>query len=194
MNTKEIEDLLARYFEGETTLEEEMQLHDFFYSDIVPPHLAAYTEMFRAFDEAAKERMPDAEFEQKFLRAIGETSVRPMHSRTKTLLFITSLAAGVVILVGFLFAYKHDLLSKYPKNTITNPDLAYAETQKALLLLAGNFSTGITQVQKFQAFDKGMEQVKNLQSFDKGIQQVRKFSDFYKFQNLIINPDERNHP
>jgi len=194
MNTKEIEDLLAGYFEGETTLEEEKQLRDFFRGEFVPPYLADYTEMFLAFDDAAKEEMPDPEFEQTFLRAIGEASVRPMYSRKNRLLFITSLAAGVLLLVGFFFAYKQVNHTTIPKNTITNPNLAYAETQKALLLLAGNFSTGITQVQKFQAFDKGMRQVQNLQIFDKGIQQVQKFSDFYKFQNLIINPDENNHP
>jgi len=194
MNTKEIEDLLEKYYEGLTSLEEEKQLCEFFLEDIVPSYLAPYADLFRSFAESRQEEISDPEFEEKFLKAIEETPVISMYSKKRRLIYITGLAAGVLLLIGLFFTFTKDVFTKPPKNTITNPDLAYAETQKALLMLSENFHTGISQIEKLQAFDKGIEQLQNLQRFDQGILQVQKFSEFYKFQKLVFNPDEKIRP
>ena len=194
MNTREIEDLLARYFEGQTSLEEEHQLRVFFREESVPPHLAAYKGLFSSFAESGKEELDDPDFEGKFLKAIGESPVIKMYPKRKRLIYITSMAAGFLLLLGLFFTFKQDVFQKVPKNTISNPELAYAETQKAILMLCGNFRTGIQQAEKLQAFDKGMEEIQKLRHFNDGIQQVKKFSDFYKFQKLVLNPGEKVHP
>lgn len=46
-----IERLLDKYFEGETTAEEERRLRAFFASEEVPEHLAVYKPFFGYFDE-----------------------------------------------------------------------------------------------------------------------------------------------
>ena len=46
-----IDELLERYFEGETSAEDECRLRSFFASDEVPEHLAAYKPLFAYFDE-----------------------------------------------------------------------------------------------------------------------------------------------
>jgi hypothetical protein len=46
-----IDDLLNKYFEGETTTEEERSLRAFFASGEVPPRLDVYKPMFTYFDE-----------------------------------------------------------------------------------------------------------------------------------------------
>lgn len=48
---KHIDELLERYFEGETSAEDEHRLRTFFASDDVPEHLAAYKPLFAYFDE-----------------------------------------------------------------------------------------------------------------------------------------------
>ena len=194
MNTKEIEDLLEKYYEGQASPEEEKRLHEFFLTAIIPPHLAPHANLFRLFDESRKEVITDPAFEEKFLSIIGETPVISMYSKKRRLIYITSLAAGVLLLIGLFFTFKRDVFTKSPRNTITNPDLAYAETQKVLLMLSENLNTGIHQVEKLQAFDKGMGQIKNLHHFDNGIHQLQKFSDFYKFQKLVFKPDEKIRP
>ncbi len=194
MNTKEIEDLLEKYYEGQTSLEEEGQLREFFIGDIIPPHLAAHAGLFRSFAESGKEELSDQEFEMKFLMAIEETPVISMYSKKRRLIYITSLAAGALLLTGLFFTITQDVFTKSPKNTITNTVLAYAETQKALLILSGNFHIGIHQVEKLKIFDKGMGQLQTFQNFDRGISQIQKFSDFYKYQKLVINPDEKIRP
>ena len=46
-----IEELLERYFEGETSAAEEKRIRAFFASGEVPEHLAVYAPLFAYFDE-----------------------------------------------------------------------------------------------------------------------------------------------
>lgn len=46
-----IDELLNRYFEGETSAEEERELRRFFASEDVPDHLSAYKPLFAYFEE-----------------------------------------------------------------------------------------------------------------------------------------------
>ena len=50
-NLHMIEELLERYFEGETSAAEEKQIRAFFASGEVPEHLAVYAPLFAYFDE-----------------------------------------------------------------------------------------------------------------------------------------------
>ena len=61
-NLHMIEELLERYFEGETSAAEEKQIRAFFASGEVPEHLAAYAPLFAYFDEEIER---DAEAHRK---------------------------------------------------------------------------------------------------------------------------------
>lgn len=52
----DIEKLLEKYYEGETTLEEEKQLRAFFQDDDIPEHLQSHAAQFRFFSDARKEK------------------------------------------------------------------------------------------------------------------------------------------
>jgi hypothetical protein len=191
MNTKEIEALLDKYYEGMTTLEEETLLRDFFVEEIVPPHLAAHADLFRSFDELHKEELLDHAFEEKVLSSLTEPRVIQLYKNRNRLLYITNIAAGFLLLAGLFFTFRNDIVKNNPTNTFSNPNLAYAETQKALLILAGNFHIGMNKMSRLSAFDQGLEKCQNLRQFDNGITQAQKFSEFYKYQQLISNPDEK---
>jgi hypothetical protein len=193
MTTKEIEGLIAKYFEGETSLQEEKQLWELFRGE-VPPQLTIYADLFNSLPDLGKEGHPDAGFEKKFLQSIGEVPVAVMNTGRHRMLYITSLAAVLLVLAGLFFTFRFDLLNTEPKNTITDPELAYAETQKALMLLCANLHTGMKEAGKLGEFDKGLGHVRNLGRFDQGIQEVQKLSDFYRCQQLIFNPDDKARP
>lgn len=72
MDYKYIEQLLERYFECMTSLEEEQILRAFFAQENVPMHLLAYRELFA---EQTFGKMTDslgADFDQRILDIIGE--------------------------------------------------------------------------------------------------------------------------
>ena len=81
-----IEELLERYFEGETSAAEEKQIRAFFASGEVPEHLAAYAPLFAYFDEEierdaeAQVGEPDLDPEPVSVRSALRTgSVQPFY-------------------------------------------------------------------------------------------------------------------
>ena len=76
MDYKYIEQLLERYWECQTTLEEETILRNFFRQEDVPASLLPYRQLFIEQDEMAEEHL-DGDFANKMLRLVGEET--PMH-------------------------------------------------------------------------------------------------------------------
>ena len=70
MDYKYIEQLLERYWQGETTLQEEGILRAFFSQPDIPEHLQAYRELF-TFE---KEEVLDDEFDKRILEMIDESA------------------------------------------------------------------------------------------------------------------------
>ena len=73
---KYIEQLLERYWECQTTLEEEAILRTFFRQEDVPASLLPYRQLFIEEDEMAEERLSE-DFQDKMLRLVGEEA--PTH-------------------------------------------------------------------------------------------------------------------
>lgn len=92
-----IEELLNKYFEGETTCEEERELRRFFTRGIVPEHLQIYRPMFGFLNEEnrqSKTAVPE----------VPRTSV-PLH---RHLLYIFSgMAAGILLILGIAGLNRH---------------------------------------------------------------------------------------
>jgi len=176
MNFKVIEDLLEKYYNGETTLEEEKQLKEFFLREQVPVHLEPEAELFRTMHAVSEQKMDDADFDRKFMERI-ETPVIPVYSSRRKFYFSLSLAAAILLLVGLLFTFRDAFYKRSFENTISDPQLAYSETRKALMLVSINFNEGLNQVQHLSGFQKGMDE-------------MQKLSTFYKYQPLIINPGD----
>ncbi len=177
MNFKEIEELLPRYYEGETTLEEELKIREFFLSEEVPPHLSVEADLFRGLAGAASEELADQDFEKKFLSGIKESPVVPISVVRNRYYSIVGIAAGILLLAGLFFTFRNDFIRKPLKDTYSDPEIAYAETQKVLKKVSANLNNGL-------------DKVSCLSKFSTGIENMEKISAFYKYQSIIINPDE----
>ncbi len=73
MDYKYIEQLLERYWECQTTFEEETILRNFFRQEDVPASLLPYRQFFIEQDEMAEERLA-GDFADRMLRMVGEES------------------------------------------------------------------------------------------------------------------------
>ena len=75
MDYKYIEQLLERYWDCETTLEEEQILKTFFRQDDVPSNLIQYKSLF-VYQEEEKNRSLNEEFDKKILSLIEKPVVK----------------------------------------------------------------------------------------------------------------------
>lgn len=93
---QDIEVLLAKYYEGDTTLDEEKQLREFFQGDTVPAHLHSHAGQFRYFEKARREQ-PSAGTSFRIVTKLNDQgNVRRLTS------WGLRIAAGLaLLLVGF---------------------------------------------------------------------------------------------
>ena len=102
MDYKYIEQLIDRYFEGETTLEEEHILREFFAQGSVPGHLRQWQQFFRSEAELTSAHL-DEQFDSRVLELVGEKHVearRITFSRCLRPLFKAAAFVAFAIVIG----------------------------------------------------------------------------------------------
>ena len=148
MELNKIEEILTKYFEGETTVDEEKQLQQYFSSANVAPHLMHYTSLFSYFSTAKKEQFIEHNSNFKTLK---------VHKSDKKSNFLwLSVAASVMILMGigsYLFYASASVVPKEGLGTYDDPEIAFKETQRALNLLSNNVNIGIESVQHVEEYE-----------------------------------------
>lgn len=102
MDYKYIEQLLERYWECQTTLEEEAILRNFFRQEDVPASLLPYRQLFLEEDEMASEHL-SKDFAERMLQLVGEDA--PTHvCKARRLTFMRRMrpfyrAAGLIAIL-----------------------------------------------------------------------------------------------
>lgn len=76
MDYKYIEQLLDRYWECQTTLEEEAILRSFFAQEDIPASLLPYQDLFIAEEQMAHEHLSE-DFDQRLMERIGMVDKKP---------------------------------------------------------------------------------------------------------------------
>jgi len=148
MELHKIEELLEKYFEGETSIAEENKLKDYFSSSDVAQHLEQYKPMFGYFSEAKQ---------QSFEQQIAPLPRRDTNRRSAWL----SVAASVVVLLsaGTFYFLDRNAQPHEDLGTYDDPEIALRETQKALSLLSAKMNKGVESVQYIEQYDKAKDKV-----------------------------------
>lgn len=140
MELKLVEQLLEKYFQGETTIAEEKQLKAYFSSNDVASHLAKYQSLFGYF-----ETQKEAQFEQKL----------PLQSRKQSNVKWIGIAASFVVLFGLATFYFYPSEPKHEDlGTYENPEEAFEATQKALLMVSEQVNIGKESVVYLEEYEK----------------------------------------
>ncbi|MCD4745687.1 MAG: hypothetical protein K8R58_05260 [Bacteroidales bacterium] len=193
MNLQRIELLIEKYFNGETSLAEENELRLYFLKENIPVHLKMYKNIFKYFSESHTEKLPDENFDKKILDKINkDQTITNNKPRRIKLYLITSVAACILLLIGLFFQFKNKNLfnSKHKiqfADTYNDPQLAYAETKKALCMISSNFNMGTKDLKKLSQFNSGMKELNSITVFETGIKNLNKLSIFNESQKLITN-------
>lgn len=145
MESAKIEKLLEKYYEAETSLQEEKILKEYFSGSEIPAHLQEHKDMFNYFDNS-----------------LLETSNRSIKLTKKTIaLRWLSIAAMLVFFISVYSLYQQNEAEKQ------EAQLAYMETQKALDLISSSLNKGTGAIAQLDNFNKGTEAIAELQAFEK---------------------------
>jgi len=137
-----IEKLLEKYENGETSLKEEQVLKSYFTSDTVAPHLEVYKSMFTYFS---------VNKQAQFTKDIPLTLINKKGTRNFNYKWI-SVAALALLMLGFYFGTS---LQDGDLGTYENPQLAFNEFSKSMEMISTKFNKGAVTVSYLNEVNKG---------------------------------------
>jgi len=156
MELNKIEQLLDKYLEGETSLNEEQTLQEFFNSKQVPSHLLSYQPLFNYFSNAKTEVYSQA---------------LPLKSKTPTVYKWFSVAAVILISAGVFFNWS---VSNADLGTFKKDEtqLAYNQFVESMQMVSKHFNQGTSQVNYLQAINTAQDQVNFLNELQNPIGRI----------------------
>ena len=158
MELAKIEQLLETYFEGQTSLEQEQQLRDFFMQQEVPAHLQVYQPMFAGFRLAEKET---ADFE-----------IQLPKEKINSFWFYRVAASAVIFLglAGFFFTQGTSGYTEEEQLALQS----YEEVRQTMMLLSRNLNQGAESVQYLDSFNTGTKSIGLIGQLDQSRNKVFK--------------------
>ena len=151
---RNIEELLERYYNAQTSEAEEQRLREYFIHEETPPHLQKEKEMFLQLQAA---KVPEG-LEERLSKQIDQWAIQerfiPKSPPRRTLQWIGSIAASLLILfsIGWYFHAPQPR-----KDTCATPEEAYIHTEKALMMFAQALNKGVKQMEVIQESTEKVE-------------------------------------
>jgi hypothetical protein len=154
-----IKALLEKYWQTETTVEEEKTLAAYFRGPGIDPELEPFRQLFAYFEEEGKVT-PGEDFESRILERIHQAdaasvpTIRPVRRWLNT---ATAAAAAVIFAIGLFIMYQpgHPVAGSATantgaaiKDTYDDPQQALAAIRHALLTASARMNQGKTITQK----------------------------------------------
>jgi hypothetical protein len=192
MNYNEIDRLLERYLDGETSLSEEKILRDFLSGSGIPEKYKPYSDLFQGFAEAEKLTFTSRNFDKSIKRRLKQADSKSLRPVVSISWYLVSGIAATVILAVLLFVPIQrlpvfNLFSDKIGDTFEDPQKAYAETVKVLLLVSEKLNSGTNKMKSMGKFNKGLEDAGKMTNFNRG---AREIGELNKINVLRINENK----
>ncbi len=154
MDSKHIETLLEKYWNCETSLEEEQQLREYYRGD-VPESMKEVAHLFQYFDSQQKQQVNNPEFDDAVKKKIKQH--QPDGKVVRLFQNYGRIAAGLAVVVAATYFVRQEVRKAYPPevaDTYSDPKLALEETKKALLMISKGFSKAQKAAGKVKVFNE----------------------------------------
>ncbi len=158
MDSKHIEQLLEKYWNCETSLEEEQQLRAYFRGDDIPGPLKEAAALFRYFEQQKQLPLADHGFEAKVISKIQRE--RPEGKVVKMTYNMVRIAAGLIVVIAAVYFVRLEVRKSYPpEDTFSDPKMAFEETKKALMMISKGFGKAQKEANKINLFNEAEQKI-----------------------------------
>ncbi|MEQ9412501.1 MAG: hypothetical protein RIF39_01650 [Cyclobacteriaceae bacterium] len=156
-----IEQLLEKYWKCETSLEEEKELKTYFNENEVSEDLKETGMLFKYFEAQKNLGISKVDVDNK-VKAISTPVDK---GKVIRMIFTTAkIAAGVLVLVAATYMVRQEIRKSYPEevvDTYSDPQLAFEETKKALMMISKTFGKAKQEAGKITVFNEAEEIIQN---------------------------------
>ena len=157
MDSNQLEELIKKYWECETSLEEEERLRNWFRTHDVPERFKETAALFTYFDEQ-KQKSAGEHFDKQVITKISASAGGKTINLWQTSLRI---AAGIAVVAAAIFFVRKEIIKTHDVAVIEDPQKALEETKKALMLISKGFSTAEQEAKKINVLNEAEDKVKS---------------------------------
>ena len=162
MDSKEIGQLLEKYWNCETSLEDEQILRSYFSGPDVPDQMKDAAELFRFF-ESERKRSLDGAFDHAFMRSVKKTERTAKVVSMVRWVQVARIAAGVLVMVAATYFVRNEVMKSKEQadvvDTFSDPKDALEETKKALMLISKSFGKAKEGAGKINMFNEAEKKI-----------------------------------
>jgi len=162
MKNVDMQRLLEKYYEGLTSEAEEQILLDFLLSDDLPEEFEADREVVYSLVQMSTEHEPSKGFEAKILASFGGGPGTKKRSYPRELYWsLSGIAATLLLAVSIWFIAGE---TREPSDTFNSPELAYAETVRALHKISSEMNRGTEALSGIESINRAADGVTTVES------------------------------
>ena len=172
MDYKELEILAERFWQGQTSEQEESKLREAVLYGEIPASLEELREYFQFAEEMKGQQVLGDLFDKQIMK---EVERREEQSSPSSYYFL-KIAAGLAVILGMFFLVNSlsdngggtidSDQSLVITDTYDDPEIAYQEVKKALLLVGKNMNEGLSYTGNLGEFDKATDQIEKEENRD----------------------------
>ena len=196
MEENKLKELLDKYYDGDTSPEEESELKKYFSGNNVLPGYETEKEIFSYYSGMERIIIPSADFEMRIIKSVEDLERTELRNNNrKGLIALLSVAATILIMIGSWFFL---LREREPADTFSDPTLAYAETMRILNNVSVNLNRGTEALKPVfnltGTVGRGMRSVdRSLSAFSDGLRKAGLTVSLYETENKQNKEDIINN-
>lgn len=185
MKLQEIERLLEKFYNGETSLREERQLKEFFASGEVPARFQAEKVQFDLLAGEKTRALEDDQLEKRVMQNVSGSDGLLGRVLSNRPLFYSTIGMAATILILLAIFLRFEPLPKKIQDTYSDPEVAYNEAKKVLFYVSKQFNRGTDKLQPIAAFDDGVRELRNIQTLNEGLSAASKLKKYNKIEQMM---------
>jgi len=180
---EEVRKMLDRFYQGETSLDEEKLLMDYFSSTKVPEELIPDKDLFLSFGPETETISVPADLNKKIIAAIDRVEKKEVKTHRISIFSLSGLAAGLLIMIAVYLFYVRDdtqelIASTQITDTYEDPLEAYEEAKRTLAYVSSKLNSGTSELKHVQQVTKSVDPLKSLSKINRGSKELSLLGQF----------------
>lgn len=176
MDPKKIKILLEKYYNGKSTLDEELILREYFSTATIDEELIEEKDIFLYQVQENKYLNDIPDISDEIWSSLNKNTNEINKKNIKSGYFYLKIAASIIIVAGSYFLLKNQVFNSRQNinftDTYNNPELAYQEAKKTLLFVSTMLNNGTAHLEPIEKIAKGTQELNRLSSFNMGLNEL----------------------
>lgn len=179
MNIRQIELLIDKYFEGQSSLEEEKAIREYLQQQDIPDKFKWLRDYF-LYTEASAERVSvSEEFDKKLIGRLKDNTKHEQSSSRKLYMYVVSGVAASILLVIGLFSLIDRITERIDPSS-REAEVAYQQASQALLFVSAKINSGMHEASDMKKLNENISKMEKISMYNKGLEEFKEMSKIYE--------------